>query len=87
MSQKYGQDDFHDDMFKERRRNPLVLVGVAPSKISNQSIVSFGYVFMQCLSLLPSAGAAATAGVLCAGLLAFKQVQSMACLPTASILP
>lgn len=44
MSQKYGQDDIHDDMFKERRRNPLVLVG-----------------------------AAATAGVLCAGLLAFKQ--------------
>lgn len=44
MSQKYGQDDSHDDMFRERRRNPLVLVG-----------------------------AAATAGVLCAGLLAFKQ--------------
>ncbi|CAL5219588.1 g1450 [Coccomyxa viridis] len=47
MSQKYEQDELHDDMFKERRRNPLVLVG-----------------------------AAATAGVLCAGLLAFKQGNS-----------
>ncbi|CAK0761703.1 hypothetical protein CVIRNUC_002886 [Coccomyxa viridis] len=44
MSQRFEQDDFKDDMFKERRRNPLVLFG-----------------------------AAATAGVLCAGLLAFKQ--------------
>ncbi len=28
MSQKYEQDELHEDMFKERRRNPLVLVGV-----------------------------------------------------------
>ena len=27
MSQRFEQDDFRDDMFKERRRNPLVLFG------------------------------------------------------------
>lgn len=33
MSQKLEQDDFREDMFKERRRNPLVLVGM-PTGIS-----------------------------------------------------
>ncbi len=36
MSQKYEQDELHDDMFKERRRNPLVLVGV-PTAIPYQT--------------------------------------------------
>ena len=27
MSQRFEQEDFRDDMFKERRRNPLVLFG------------------------------------------------------------